>query len=88
MYDENLFFVPNSIERYNISQDDEFITNPDGSVEFYLQAASPGKEKEVNWIPAPKGKFTLILRVYGPKKTQPSILDGSWTPPPVVKKDS
>lgn len=85
MYDSDLFFVPNQIDRYNISQNDKFAANPDGSVDIYIQAESPGKEKEANWLPAPKGKFTLILRVYGPSKTSPSILDGSWTPPPVVK---
>lgn len=85
MYDKALFLVPNPSKRYNLSQKDTFIYNPDGSVDFYLQAESPGKEKEANWLPAPKGKFTLILRVYGPSKTPPSILDGSWEPPPVKR---
>ena len=60
-----------------------FVTNPDGSVDIYIQAESPGKDKEANWLPAPKGKFELVLRMYGPKKTPPTIVDGSWTPPPV-----
>ena len=85
MYDKDLFFVPNAIDRYNVSQDDTFITNPDGSVDLYLQADSPGADKEANWLPAPKGVFKLVLRVYGPSKTQPSILDGSWSPPPVKR---
>ncbi|MFL5285677.1 MAG: DUF1214 domain-containing protein [Rhodopila sp.] len=55
------------------------------SVELYLQAGSPGKDKEANWLPAPKGKFNLVLRIYAPRKTPPSILDGSWTPPPVKR---
>jgi hypothetical protein len=83
MYDTDFFFVPNPINRYELSQRDQFITNPDGSVDFYLQAESPGKEKEANWLPAPKGKFVLVLRIYSPRKTAPSILDGTWTPPPV-----
>ncbi len=85
LYDENLFFVPNSIDRYNLSQRNTFITNEDGSVDFYLQAESPGKDKEANWLPAPKGNFTLVLRLYGPPKSAPTILDGSWTPPPVKR---
>ncbi len=48
---------------------------------LYLQAESPGKDKEANWLPAPKGKFTLVLRIYAPRTTPPSILDGTWTPP-------
>ena len=85
LYDEKLFFVPNAIDRYNLSQRNSFITNADGSVDFYIQSESPGKEKEANWLPAPKGKFSLVLRLYGPPKTSPTILDGSWTPPPVKR---
>jgi hypothetical protein len=85
MYDSDFFFVPNPINRYELSQRNRFVTNPDGSVDFYLQAESPGKEKEDNWLPAPKGKFALVMRIYSPRGTPPSILDGSWTPPPVKK---
>jgi hypothetical protein len=83
MYDTDFFFVPNAIDRYDLGQRNRLITNADGSVDFYLQAESPGKGKEENWLPAPKGKFNLVLRIYSPSETPPSILDGSWTPPPV-----
>ena len=83
MYDTDFFFVPNPLNRYELSQRNAFITNPDGSVDLYIQAESPGKDKEANWLPAPKGKFDLVLRIYSPRATPPSILDGSWTPPPV-----
>ena len=36
-------------------------------------------------VPAPKGDFILVLRMYWPKEQAPSILDGSWKPPPVVR---
>ncbi len=85
MYDKDLFFVPNTIDRYNLSQRDSFVTNPDGSIDIYLQTESPGKDKEANWLPAPRGEFKMCLRVYGPSKTAPSILDGSWTPPPIQR---
>ena len=85
MYDKDLFFVPNAIDRYNLSQRDTFVTNADGSIDLYIQADSPGKDKKSNWLPAPRGEFKLILRVYGPSKTPPTILDGSWIPP-VVKR--
>jgi hypothetical protein len=83
MYDEDFFFVPNPLNRYDLAQRDRLNTNPDGSVDLYLQADSPGKDKEANWLPAPKGKFVLVMRIYQPRTTPPSILDGSWTPPPV-----
>ncbi len=84
MYDGNRFFVPNALNRYTLSQRDQFIANADGSVSIFLQADPPGKDKEANWLPAPKGKFSVMLRLYLPKETAPSILDGTWKPPPVV----
>lgn len=83
LYDEEFFFVPNSINRYSLAQRDSLITNKDGSIEFFIQSESPGADKEKNWLPAPKGKFYLVMRIYQPRKTPPSILDGSWIPPPV-----
>lgn len=83
MYDPEFFFVPNPIDRYSLSQRDTFVTNPDGSIDLYLQADSPGPDKDANWLPAPKGKFVPMLRLYWPQDTPPSILDGSWTPPPL-----
>ena len=59
--------------------------NADGSVMLYCQNESPGADKEANWLPAPKGPFLPMLRMYWPKETNPSILDGTWTPPQVVK---
>jgi hypothetical protein len=83
MYDPEFFFVPNPINRYNLSQRNTFVTNPDGSVDLYLQAESPGSEKEANWLPAPKGKFVPMLRLYWPTDAPPTILDGSWQPPAI-----
>jgi hypothetical protein len=83
MYDDKYFFVPNSINRYTLSSRDKFMTNADGSVDLYLQADSPGKAKEANWLPAPKAKFIPMLRLYWPQETPPSIIDGTWKPPAI-----
>ena len=83
MYDADYFFVDNPLNRYTLSQRNKFKENADGSVDFYLQADNPGPGKESNWLPAPKGKFILMLRLYWPSETSPSILDGSWKIPPV-----
>jgi hypothetical protein len=83
MYDADYFFVPNKINRYTLSSRNKFKTNPDGSVDLYIQNTSPGKDKEANWLPAPAAKFILMLRLYWPKETPPSIIDGSWKPPAV-----
>jgi hypothetical protein len=83
MYDAGYFFVPNALNRYTLSSRNKFVTNADGSVDLYLQADSPGKDKEANWLPAPKAKFIPMLRLYWPKETPPTILDGSWVLPAV-----
>ena len=58
-------------------------SNADGSVDLYIQNESPGADKESNWLPAPKDKFILMMRLYWPEETAPSILDGTWVIPPV-----
>jgi hypothetical protein len=83
MYDKDYFFVPNPINRYTVSSRSKFKTNPDGSVDPYVQNESPGKDKEANWLPAPKGEFVMMMRLYWPKENPPSILDGSWKAPEV-----
>jgi len=83
MYDAQYFFVDNPLNRYNLSQRNELKANADGSVDLYIQNASPGKDKESNWLPAPSGDFILMLRMYWPKETSPSILDGTWKVPEV-----
>jgi len=83
MYDANYFFVPNPINRYTVSSRNKFRANADGSIDLYIQKDSPGKDKEQNWLPAPAGEFVLMMRLYWPKETPPSILDGTWKPPAV-----
>jgi len=83
MYDGDYFFVPNALNRYTISSRSKLVSNADGSVDVYMQAASPGKGKEANWLPAPKAKFIPMLRLYYPSETPPSIIDGSWKPPAI-----
>ena len=83
MYDGGRFFVPNALDRYTISQRDDLVVNADGSVNIYLQADSPGKDRESNWLPAPRAKFSVMLRLYWPKDGPLSILDGTWRPPAI-----
>ena len=45
--------------------------NPDGSIDLYIQNDSPGADKESNWLPAPAGKFILMLRLYWPNEMHP-----------------
>ena len=54
----------------------------DGSVSLYVQRESPGQDKESNWLPAPKGPFFTVLRLYWPKA---EALDLRWTAPPLKR---
>jgi hypothetical protein len=85
MYDENYFFVANPLNRYSISARQNLRQNPDGSTDILIQHASPGAERESNWLPAPAGRFVLMLRLYWPNETDPSILDGTWQIPAARK---
>jgi hypothetical protein len=80
LYNDKQFFAKNPLNRYAIGDRDKLKFNPDGSLDLYIQHESPGKDKESNWLPAPKDGFDLVLRLYWPKK---SVLDGTWAPPPV-----
>jgi hypothetical protein len=83
MYTSDYFFVDNPLNRYTLSPRDKLATNPDGSTDLFIQADSPGPDKESNWLPAPKDRFSLMLRLYWPNEKKPSILDGTWHIPPV-----
>ncbi|MGO4407019.1 DUF1254 domain-containing protein [Bosea sp. RAF48] len=85
MYDADYFFVDNPINRYSISARQNLKSNPDGSTDLYIQNESPGKDRESNWLPAPKGDFILMLRMYWPNEKSPSIINGTWKIPPVSK---
>lgn len=83
MYNGDYFFVDNPLNKYTVSPRNAFKYNDDGSLDIYIQNESPGKDKEANWLPAPKDKFILMMRLYWPKEKAPSIIDGSWKPPAV-----
>ncbi len=85
--DQGWWFVPNPLNKFTVSMRDNPKFNEDGSLTLYFQNESPGKDKEANWLPAPKGDFIPMLRMYWPDDTGQSILNGSWTVPPVIKAD-
>ena len=80
LYDEHGFPTANDLKRHAIGDRDALKFNADGSVDLYIQHASPGAEQESNW--APTGDFNLTMRVYAPTG---EVLDGRWAPPAVKK---
>jgi len=85
LYDEKMFFVANPINRYAISLRTQPKFEADGSLVIDIQNESPGPDRQANWLPAPKGGFRLMMRLYWPDENDPSILDGSWVIPSVTK---
>ena len=90
MYDgKSQFLIKNPINRYLINSPmlPSMKKNADGSLTLYIQKDSPGKAKEANWLPAPDDTIYLVMRLYWPKDTPPSILppgEGTWKPPGIV----
>ena len=72
----------NPLNRFAVSSWMPFKYDPDGALTLYFQNESPGKDKEANWLPAPKGAFNLTMRLYAPKS---EALTGRWNPPPMTK---
>jgi len=85
LYDAEGFQVANPLNRFAVSSWMPFKYNPDGSLDLYIQNESPGRDKEANWLPAPKGPFNLLMRLYAPKS---DALTGKWNPPAVRKTEA
>ena len=83
LYDtKKRLMVDNSINRYKIGSADNLKAESDGSTVIYIQADSPGNDKESNWLPAPKAGFYMLMRMYQPDI---EVLNGQYVIPGVVK---
>jgi hypothetical protein len=76
--------VKNPINRYLINSPmlPHLQLDADGGLTIYIQADSPGSEKQPNWLPSPKGPFMMAMRYYLPR---PALLQGEWQSPVVVR---
>lgn len=76
--------VENPINRYLINSPmlPNLKLDSEGGLTIYIQTDSPGKDKEPNWLPAPKAPFMLAMRYYLPK---PGLLAGTWKSPAVIR---
>ncbi len=84
IYNEHHFFVANAINRFSVgTKNKDLKLASDGSLTIYVQSEAPtDATQRANWLPAPKGDFSLYVRAYWPKA---EVLDGSWTPPAVQR---
>ncbi len=79
--------VANPINRYLINSPmlPSLKKDNDGGLTLYIQNQSPGKDREANWLPAPKGPFVAFMRLYWPKA---AALDGTWSAPALQRTDN
>lgn len=84
MYGFDRNFIANTINRYSLGDRSPTLKkDADGGVSLWIQADTPGPEKEGNWLPSPKGNpFYLVLRGYVPGA---GMLEQTWVPPAVTE---
>jgi hypothetical protein len=77
--------VPNPLERHLISSTvlPELQADADGGVTLHIRHEPPSTDLKTNWLPAPKGPFLLVLRLYSPK---PDAVNGVWRLPPLMRE--
>jgi hypothetical protein len=80
IYNEHAFLVANPLRRYALGDRDPMRAEADGTLDIVIQHDDPGPEQRANWLPAPAGTFSLVMRLYYPKA---AVLDGRWKPPAV-----
>jgi len=80
MYGADRFFVENELNRFSIGDRSGLVFNDDGSLTLYLQHENPGAQKQANWLPSPKGKFYVVLRIYLPEER---VLSGEYKLPAI-----
>lgn len=80
----SMLLTANPLDRYLINSPmlPKLQKDADGGITLLIQHENPGKGKESNWLPAPKGPFYTVLRVYWPKQ---EILNRSWKVPPLTR---
>jgi hypothetical protein len=75
--------VENPIQRYKVGTDTRGLKKgADGSITIAVQNEQPAEAADVNWWPAPKGDFYVILRLYQPSD---AILDGTYQLPQMTR---
>jgi len=84
IYNEHHFFIANPINRFSVgTKNKDLRLAADGSLTIFIQPDAPtDPAQRANWLPAPKGDFSLYIRAYWPKA---QVTEGSWAPPEVLK---
>jgi hypothetical protein len=75
--------VEGDFRRRSIASRDALHRNRDGSLDVYVQAETPGRARQANWLPTPDGAFEVVMRLYAP---QGPAIDGTWQPPALERQ--
>lgn len=81
-YNDKSLLIANPLNRYALRGNDPLQMNPGGTLDLYLQAESPGADKESNWLPTGESQFSVYLRLYWPEQ---AALDRTWKLPAIRK---
>ncbi|MFO1540725.1 MAG: DUF1254 domain-containing protein [Chloroflexota bacterium] len=87
LYGPDGYLVGNTLGRFSVgSSTPGLVTGKDGTLDIWVSATQPSAERggAANWLPAPAGPFSLILRVYRPAVP---VRDGTWPYPRIVRVD-
>jgi hypothetical protein len=78
LYDKDDGLYRNPLMRFSLgSASERLITTNGGDVDVCVQRSPPPAARQLNWLPAPAGDFTLVLRVGWPHAVPPA----GWAPP-------
>ena len=85
MYNDDRFLIGNRIDRYAVGDRTPGLRrNKDGSLTIHIGRRAPrGAAARANWLPSPRGRFRLAMRLYEPER---SVLSGRWSPPPLRRR--
>lgn len=81
LYGEDRFLAANPLGRHALGSRSKLVCDADGALTLEVGHQRP-TGPEANWLPAPPGRFYLILRLYHP---QQRLLNGSYMFPQVER---
>jgi hypothetical protein len=81
LYDQRILFAANPLDRFAIGDRTNALRKDrDGGLTIHVAHRDPGPARRANWLPAPRGRFSLYLRLYEP---EPAASANRWHPPSI-----
>jgi Protein of unknown function (DUF1214) len=78
LYDELDDLFSNALMRFSLgSAGEQPAESRSGDIDIYVQASPPPPARQANWLPAPAGRFRMVLRV----DWWPAERPQEWAPP-------